>query len=66
MWEKRDFNLFASTRYRATGKMTTKTFLSLLNGQKRAEQYIVVLKLIKMFSREKWQMFFIVFVVLLS
>ena len=36
MWEKRDFNLFASTRYRATGKMTTKTFLSLLNGQKRA------------------------------
>ena len=66
MWEKRDFNLFASTRYRATGKMTTKTFLYLLNGQKRAEQYIVVLKLIKMFSREKWQMFFIVFVVLLS
>ena len=66
MWEKRDFNLFASTRYQATGKMTTKTFLYLLNGQKRAEQYIVVLKLIKMFSREKWQMFFIVFVVLLS
>ena len=29
MWEKGDCNLFASTRYRATGKMTTKTFLSL-------------------------------------
>ena len=63
MWEKRDFNLFASTRYQATGKMTTKTFLYLLNGQKRAELYFVVLKLVKIFLREKCQMFFTVFVV---
>ena len=46
--------------------MTTETFLYILNGQKRAEQHIVVLKLVKMFSREKWQLFFNVFVVSLS
>ena len=29
------------SRHQVTGKMTTKTFLRLLNGQKRVEQYIV-------------------------
>ena len=46
--------------------MKTKTFLYLLNGQKRAELYFVVLKLVKIFLREKCQMFFTVFVVSLS
>ena len=45
------------SRHQVTGKMTTKTFLYLLYGQKRAEQYHVVLKLVKMFLGEKCKMF---------
>ena len=39
---RREITIFLlPLRHHVTGKMTTKTFLYLLNGQKRAEQYYV-------------------------
>ena len=61
---RREITIFLlPLRHHVTSKMTTKTFLYLFNGQKRAEQSLT---LVKMFLRKERRPFFTVFVVSLS
>ena len=54
------------SRHQVTGKMTTETFLYLLNGQKHVELYCVFWTLAKIFLREERRLFFTVFFISLS